>query len=492
MRSMNPDGSGMIDVPNITVSTYSPDGRQLVEDCGSALCTANANGSGLDDPWYGGPEAVVTSVPSWSPDQTKIIFSYNRCSSQTEPPAPACGYSSINLHYLDGPRDNTHYCFCNPPQPGDNTQPAWSPDGSKVAFTSNVDNPSPDGGYCYDACPTEIYVADPAGTFHTRLTNNAVKDQDPEWSPDSSKIAFTSYRDGNAEVYVMNADGSSQTNLTNNAAYDGGPEWSPDGTKIAFTTNRDGTYEVYKMNPDGSGPVNLSNTPSSDDGVSDWQPIIRYYARPKSAQPTLFKLVPAYKPCTSPNGTHGAPLAAGSCSPAVPASDYLTVGTPDANGAATQATGSGKIEGFCNPPAPNLYAPCTDPGDQADISLTLTFTDVRKKSDLTDYTGQLQFRSVLRLTDRLNGCCGNGGPYPATVTDFPFTFAVPCSSTGAMSVGSTCSISTSSDALLENMANESKRQVWELGQIQVYDGGSDGVAATPGNTLFATQGLYAP
>jgi Tol biopolymer transport system component len=214
----------------------------------------------------------VLAGVSWSPDQAKFIFSYANCSSQLEPP---CTYALIHTVNADG--SSQSYCFCNPPgRAGDNTRPAWSPDGSKVAFESNVDNPNPDG-YCFDACATEIYVADPAGTFHTRLTVNAVNDRGPEWSPDSSRIAFTSYRDGNAELYVMNADGSNQTNLTNNAAYDGSPAWSPDGTKIALTTDRDGNYEVYKMNPDGSGLVNLTNNPGSE-GAVEWQPIIRYYA----------------------------------------------------------------------------------------------------------------------------------------------------------------------------------------------------------------------
>ena len=78
------------------------------------------------------------------------------------------------------------------------------------------------------------------GTGQTNLTNNVAVDSWPAWSPDGTKIAFTSQRDGNGEIYAMNADGTGQIRLTNNATEDAQPAWSPDGSKIAFTTFRDG------------------------------------------------------------------------------------------------------------------------------------------------------------------------------------------------------------------------------------------------------------
>ncbi len=71
-------------------------------------------------------------------------------------------------------------------------------------------------------------------------------------------------RDGNEEVYVMNADGSSPVRLTNDPATDFGPAWSPDGSRIAFSTFRDGNFEIYVMNADGSNPINLTNDPAED------------------------------------------------------------------------------------------------------------------------------------------------------------------------------------------------------------------------------------
>ena len=74
----------------------------------------------------------------------------------------------------------------------------------------------------------------------------------PAWSPDGSQIAFDSLRDGNSEIYVMNANGSGQSRLTTEAAADSEPAWSPDGTRIAFTSSRDGNFEVYRMNANGT------------------------------------------------------------------------------------------------------------------------------------------------------------------------------------------------------------------------------------------------
>ena len=108
------------------------------------------------------------------------------------------------------------------------------------------------------------------GTNLIRLTNNSTDDVKPAWSPDGTRIAFQSYRDGNAEVYVMNADGSGQTNLSHSGDYDGEPGWSPDGTKITFISRRTGSYRVYVMHADGSNPVMFSQQRYCENPV--WSP----------------------------------------------------------------------------------------------------------------------------------------------------------------------------------------------------------------------------
>ena len=87
----------------------------------------------------------------------------------------------------------------------------------------------------------------------------------------TSRIVFTSLRDGNLEIYVMDADGGNQENLTNHPAYDGQPDWSPDGTKIAFVSRRDGVSQIYVMNADGKNPIRLTDGPRWKRDP-DWSP----------------------------------------------------------------------------------------------------------------------------------------------------------------------------------------------------------------------------
>jgi hypothetical protein len=205
------------------------------------------------------------------------------------------------------------------------------------------------------------------------------------------------------------------------------------------------------------------------------------YARPRAATPTTLALVPDYRQCSAGNGSHGAPLAAPSCGPPIQSSPNLTVGTPDANGKAANSTGRVTLQTIGESPIN------PDNGDQADVRITFGLQGVFNKSDMTDYTGELDAVADVRMTDRQNGPLSD---LPATVVDYPLRFTVTCASTGAE--GGTCQTTTTVDGLSAGAVREGKRSVWELVSFDVFDGGPDGVASTEDNSLFAVPGLFAP
>jgi len=136
--------------------------------------------------------------------------------------------------------------------PGVDTQPAWSPDGKRLAFASNQD-----GNF-------EIYILNLETGVVYNLTRNPADDRYPAWSPDGQQILFTTDRDGNQEIYATTLDAINIVNLTQNPANDLQPNWFIN-ERIVFASDRDKNLEIYLMNPDGSGQTNLSNNPGADD-----------------------------------------------------------------------------------------------------------------------------------------------------------------------------------------------------------------------------------
>jgi Tol biopolymer transport system component len=199
-------------------------------------------------------------LPAWSPDGSKIAFSSTRDRSST----------GLDIWVMDADGSNQERLT---EAPGQNGRAAWSPDGSKIAYASIVDVTSGESTVQVG----EIWVMNADGSSPTAITSDGAFANSPSWSPDGSKIVFQSNRDGTDQIYVMNADGSGITRLTNGEWGDQAPAWSPDGSKIAFQSTRDAPdpnnaatsdIEVYVMNADGSSPTRLTTNSVFDGNVS--------------------------------------------------------------------------------------------------------------------------------------------------------------------------------------------------------------------------------
>jgi hypothetical protein len=239
------------------------------------------------------------------------------------------------------------------------------------------------------------------------------------------------------------------------------------------------------MNPDGSSQTRITTNTVMDSHPA-WQPlaVLDGYPRPKGADVAGFSLVPAFRPCRAYNSTHGPPLDSRSCHPPKLLSRYLTVGTPDANARAARFAGKVVTRVIMGNPGTTA--------DEADLAFNVQLSDIRRADSLADYTGQVRARFVnRRLTDRETAAPG-GGFQAGTVRDGSMGFTVPCTATADTSIGSSCSLATTMDALAPGAVKEKMRAIWALGQVQVLDGGPDGAVSTADNDLFAVQGLFVP
>ena len=203
------------------------------------IITFNPDGSGRQYIIGGEPLGDCDAQwPAWSPDGTKLAWARERKSGST-----CLSDHDLEIANANGTGRVTRVSA------GEDTEPAWSPDGTRLAFVNGGD----------------IRVIDvPFGGPETNLTNTPFQEDAPSWSPDGTKIAYERYNGIDWDIYVMNADGTGQSPLQATALIEERPNWSPDGTKLVFDARTDDmaltNSEIYSMNADGTGLTNLTNT----------------------------------------------------------------------------------------------------------------------------------------------------------------------------------------------------------------------------------------
>ena len=171
--------------------SWSPDGKCIVfssnRDRNREIYVMDADG-GNQLNLTNNPQGDYS--PSWSPDGERIVFTSDR-----------------EIYVIDADGGNQRKLGQNDENDVKDYSPSWSPDGKRIVFSSERDGHFVDD---HGNITNEIYVMDADGGNQQRLTENRREDWYPSWSPDGRRIAFSSERDGSAEIYVMDADGRNQ------------------------------------------------------------------------------------------------------------------------------------------------------------------------------------------------------------------------------------------------------------------------------------------
>ena len=353
------------------------------------------NPDGTDEVNLTNTPDIAESDPAWSPDGNRIAFSADG--------------TSFGIWMMDGDGSNPRRITTT------DWRPFWSPTGARIGVSTFVK----ELGYGIDAI-------DPDGTNRTSLFSGYAEPVVGDWLPDDSGIAenfVDDVCDFDGEIVWPGGMTDPVPPPCNGPFDDRDPSWSPDAQRLAFsrdgsvfTIARDGTdlkevtvgghpawspdgtkiaynrgVYIEVRDADGSDPVFLANGTLSH---QSWQPVpVNAYPRPRGASPMRIALVPAQEECATPNTTHGEPLAFGACAPPQQTSDHLTTGTPDANGQLVRMQAALRLT--------VLVGDESTPADESDVLITAQVSHVMNR-DLSDYAGSLRGVLPVQITDKDN------------------------------------------------------------------------------------------
>ncbi len=196
----------------------------------------------------------INNFPSWSPDGASILYTSYRHENRPLLFLSTRGKSQPGrlLRRIDGDRAEYRGVF--------------APHGKRLAVVM-----SNNGG------AADLYSVRPDGKRLKQLTHSRAIDISPAWSPDGSQLAFVSDRAGSPQIYLMDAGGGEARRLTFQGQYNTSPAWSPDGRWIAYESRVGGQFDIWLIDPEGTMNLPLIVHPRSDE-TPTWSPNSRKLA----------------------------------------------------------------------------------------------------------------------------------------------------------------------------------------------------------------------